>query len=47
MWNVLESIINKSDDNNEKGYKDTTEENINSEKKKKDKVLWNLSISVS
>lgn len=47
MGNVLESIMNKSDDNNEKEYKDTTEENINSEKKKKDKVLWNLSISVS
>lgn len=47
MWNVLESIMNKSDDNNEKEYKDTTEQNINSEKKKKDKVLWNLSISVS
>lgn len=39
--------MNKSDDNNEKEYKDTTEQNINSEKKKKDKVLWNLSISVS
>lgn len=38
MGNVLESIMNKSDDNNEKEYKDTTEENINSEKKKKDKV---------
>ena len=47
MWNVLESIMNKSDDNNEKEYTDTTEQNINSEKKKKDKVLWNLSISVS
>ena len=31
--------MNKSDDNNEKEYKDTIEQNINSEKKKKDKVL--------
>lgn len=35
MYNGLESIMDKSDNKNEKGYKITIEQNLNSEKKKR------------
>lgn len=40
MYNGLESIMDKSNNKNEKGYKITIEQNLNSEKK-----CLNLSIS--